>query len=140
MPEPIRIVGLREFTRALRETDAALPKEIRVAHNDVASLLIGETRPKIPKRSGRAAGSLRAASTRKAVRVRAGGRRAPYYPWLDFGGRVGKGKSIKRPFLPDGRYLYDSYYHLRSQGRIQERYVEALSKAAAGAGLGIEVS
>lgn len=140
MAEPIRVVGLRELTRALRQTDAALPKEIRVAHNDVSGLLIAETRPKIPRRSGRAAGSLRAASTRKAVRVKAGGRRAPYYPWLDFGGRVGKGKSIKRPFLPDGRYLYESYYQLRSQGRIQERYVEALSRAAASGGLQIEVT
>lgn len=140
MPEPIRINGLREFTRGLRQAGTEFPKQVRVALNDAAGLLIDEARPKIPRRSGRAGRSLRAASTRKAVRVRAGGARAPYYPWLDFGGRVGRGKSIKRPFIKDGRYLYGSYYQLRNQGRIQERMVEALSRTADAAGLGIEVS
>jgi hypothetical protein len=138
MPDPIRITGLREFTRGLKAMDSSLPKQVRVALNDAAGMLIDATRPKIPKRSGRAARSLRPASTRRAVRVRSGGSRAPYYPWLDFGGRVGKGRSIKRPFLPDGRYLYETYYQLRQQGRIQERMILALAKAAADAGLGIE--
>jgi hypothetical protein len=31
---------------------------------------------------------------------------APYEPWLDFGGRVGRNRSIKRDLVQGGRYLY----------------------------------
>ena len=43
------------------------------------------------------------------ARIEAGGSKVPYYPWLDFGGRVGRRKSVHRPFLKDGRYIYDAF-------------------------------
>lgn len=38
-----------------------------------------------------------------------GGSRAPYYPWLEFGGRVGRKESVSRTFVPGGRYIWPSW-------------------------------
>lgn len=102
----VEVKGLADFQRGLRQMDKDLPKGLRLALNDCADFLIGKTRPLIPKRSGRAADSLKARSSQKAVRIAVGGRRAPYYPWLDFGGKVGRNDSVARPFFTEGRYLY----------------------------------
>lgn len=106
MKTTVEVEGLKEFGRSLRKLDSDLPKTLRVALNSCADFLIGKVKPTIPRRTGRAADSLKARSTRTAVRIAVGGRKAPYYPWLDFGGRVGKGKTTKRAFLSEGRYLY----------------------------------
>lgn len=138
MTEAIRVQGLREFSRSLKRLDADLPKALRVALNQVSTLVIGETQPKIPSQSGRARSSLRASSTRTAVRVSAGGSRARHYPWLDFGGRVGIRRSVARPFVADGRYLYRSYYDLKASGRFEEALREALIQVAEQAGLEVD--
>lgn len=135
MAEPLKIEGLKEFRRNLRKLDADLPKMQRVAFNDVANLVLAEARPRVPRRSGRAAGSLRAASTADRVRVKGGGARAPYYPWLDFGGRVGRRRSVKRTFYPDGRFLYAAYFELRGSAKFDEAIVKAIVDTAAAAGI-----
>lgn len=134
----IRISGLKEFTRAVKELDANMPKLIRVAMNEAADAVIGEARPEVPSRSGRAARSMRAQSTRKEVRVVAGGPRAPYYPWLDFGGRVGRRKATVRRFYADGRYLYPAYFRLRDNGRFVDIMSRALVDVAEKAGLKVD--
>lgn len=136
MIEPIKIDGLASFTRNLRRLDAELPKTLRVAMNDAAQVVVDWARPRVPRRSGRAARSLRVASTGRAVRVRAGGARVPYYPWLDFGGRVGRGRSIRRPFRREGRYLWAGYSAKSNEVRqITER---ALLDAARSAGVEVD--
>lgn len=115
MAEPVKVVGLKEFTRDLGKVDRELPKAVRLALNDAAGVVLDYARPKVPRRSGAAAASVRAASTRTAVRVKGGGRRAPYYPWLDFGGRVGRARSVERPFYKDGRYIYDGYFKRKDE-------------------------
>jgi hypothetical protein len=102
----IGIEGLKDLNKSLRTLDSEAPKALRLALNSSADIFIGEVRLVIPKRTGRAAASLKAASTRTAVRIRVGGPKAPYYPWLDFGGRVGPKKSVVRPFYREGRYIY----------------------------------
>lgn len=136
MAEAIRVEGLAEFSRNLKRLDAELPKALRIALNDAADVVVGHARPRIPRRRGRARASLRVASTRTRVRVRAGGKRAPHYPWLDFGGRVGRNRSVKRPFLREGRYLYKSYFDKRADiGAVLER---ALLRVAAEAGIEVD--
>jgi hypothetical protein len=102
----VRVDGLREFQRALAKMDKDKAKALRLALNESAQFLIDEAKPNIPRDKGAAADSLRARSTQKAVRIAAGGSRAPYFPWLDFGGAVGRNKATKRPFYKEGRYLY----------------------------------
>ncbi|WP_307962251.1 hypothetical protein [Salinispora arenicola] len=72
--------------------------------NDAAQVVVDWARPRVSRRSGRAARSLRVASTGKAVRVRAGGARVPYYPWLDFGGPR-RSWPFCAPPIPPGRPL-----------------------------------
>lgn len=133
MIEPIRVQGLREFQRSLRQMDSALPRGLRLAGNRAAQIVVDEAKPRVPRRSGKAAGSIKVASTAKAVRVSAGSKRVPYYPWLDFGGRVGPEGSVRRPFLKQGRYLWKAYAD--NDQRVQDELGLALADVARSAGL-----
>jgi len=113
----IQIEGLRQFARSLREMDSDLPKALRLGFNDAAELVVAEARSRVARRSGRAASTVKAQSTRTAARIAAGGRRAPYFPWLDFGGRVGRNRSVVRPFFTDGRYVWRAYGDRRDEFR-----------------------
>jgi hypothetical protein len=104
--EPVKIEGLAEFNRNLRKLGSDLPKALRLAHNEAAQLVVDYARPRVPRKTGRAAGTIKAKSTRTESRVSGGSKRASYYPWLDFGGRVGPKRSVHRPFIKEGRYLY----------------------------------
>lgn len=135
MSEAIKVTGLKEFNKALKQLDAELPKVVRIALNKVSEAVIDKARPDVPVRSGKAARSIRGQSTRTAVRVTAGGSRAPYYAWLDFGGRTGKRKSVRRPFSQYGRYLYPAYFQMRDSGEFVDVMSAALVDVAAQAGL-----
>lgn len=138
MTQPVRIYGLVEFSRALRKMDSDLPRTLRLALNKTAQAVIDRAVPQVPTRSGRARRSLKAKSTRTAVRVGAGGARVPYYPWLDFGGRVGRNRSVKRTFYSDGRYIYPTYHALKASGEFEDILTAALAGVARSAG--VEVS
>lgn len=106
MTEPIKIEGLKEFSRALRKIDSELPKALRLAHNEAGQLIVDYAKAKVPRKTGRAAGTIKAKSTRTETRVQGGSKRVPYYAWLDFGGRVGRRHSVQRPYIKQGRYIY----------------------------------
>ena len=138
MAEPIRIDGLRAFSRSLRKVDRDLPKGLRVALNHAVDVVIDAAIPHIPRRTGRAQASVKAKSTRTTARVGAGSAKAPYYPWLDFGGRVGRNRSVKRPFFQDGRYLYPTYFRLQKTGEFEKALREALIGVAESAGVVVD--
>ncbi|MGH9251138.1 MAG: HK97 gp10 family phage protein [Acidimicrobiales bacterium] len=133
--EAIRIVGLREFQRAIKAVDRDLPKALRMAFNDAAKVVVDDAQPRVPRRSGTAAATVRAKSTQRSTRVAGGGSHAPYYPWLDFGGRVGRRRSVERPFLDKGRYIYNAYYRKRDSGEFTEALERGLVKVAERAGV-----
>ena len=60
----------------------------------------------------------------------------PYYPWLDFGGKVGPKRSVERPFRREGRYIYPGFGEQRDE--IHRALVNSLINVADSAG--IEVS
>jgi hypothetical protein len=134
--EPIKIEGLADFSRNLRKLNNDLPKALRIAHNEGAQIIVDWAVPKIPKNTGRAAKSVKAKSTRTESRVVGGSTRAPYYPWLDFGGRVGRKRSVQRPFIKGGRYIYEGYSQNTEQ--IRERLEQALLRVAAEAGVEVD--
>lgn len=136
MDAKISVEGLAEFNRGLRKISADAPKGLRLALNEAATLLVDRTRPLIPRRTGAAAASLKARSTRTSARVGMGGRRAPYMPWLDFGGRTGKNKSVQRPFYAEGRYLYPTLRKVRPE--IENALRGALVQVARDAGLDVD--
>lgn len=129
----IGVEGLNEFTRALKKLDSDLPKMVRIANNSAADLLIKKTRPLIPSRTGKARNSLKAQSTRASARITVGGPKAPYYPWLDFGGATGRKKSVVRPFYKEGRYIYPTLRKYRDE--IAAQQYQSLADVARQAGL-----
>lgn len=131
--EPVQIEGLRDIVRALRQVDADLPKALRLAANMAADIVVNEARRDVPTRTGRAKASIKAKSTRTAARVTSGGRRAPYMPFLDYGGRVGRNKSVRRPYISDGRYVYPAFRRKRAEFEAVLR--DQLRSVVRGAGL-----
>jgi hypothetical protein len=134
--DPIKVDGLAEFSRNLRKLDKDLPKGLRLASNDAAQLIVDWARPRVARRSGRAAATVKAKSTRTEARVSGGSARAPYYPWLDFGGRVGRKRSVTRPFIKEGRYIYPGF--MRNRDEIQDRLLKALLQVAHEAGVKVD--
>jgi len=130
----IQVEGLTLINRALRSIDKDAPKGLRLAFNAAADILVAEVRPKIPVVTGAARRSLVARSTRTSARVGVGGKKAAYYPWLDFGGegRV-KGRPSKREFIKEGRYVYPTLREIRP--RIEAELQEKLQAVIRDAGL-----
>ena len=130
----IEVQGLREFQAQLRKMDAELPKQLRLALNQASELVVSYAQARMPSRSGKARASLKARSTQRVAQVALGGRKAPYAPWLDFGGG-GKhhGRPPKRPFFKQGRYVYRglAVHH----AEITEVMGTALADVARAAGL-----
>ncbi|MCG3757370.1 hypothetical protein [Amycolatopsis sp. Poz14] len=137
--EPIRVEGWRELSRSLRRVNTELPKGLRLAANSAAQLVVNEAKPRVPVgpgKGGHASSSIKAASTRTAARVQGGGAKYPYYPWLDFGGKVGRKKAVSRPFMKTGRYLWKSYAD--QQERVAQKLDDALRSVVEGAGIGVQ--
>lgn len=129
MVDPIRIDGLNQFVKNLKSLDNELPKVLRAAFNSAGGLIVNEARRGVPSRSGAARASVRGTSTQKAFRISGGSKRAPYYPWLDFGGKIPRGG--KRPFIKDGRYIYASYFKHRdaTAGLLEAALIDAARAA-----------
>ncbi|GIH07501.1 hypothetical protein Rhe02_55680 [Rhizocola hellebori] len=133
MAEIIAIEGLAAFSRNLKKLNGDLPKALRMALNEASGIVVDEASRRIPRRTGKAQASLKAKSTRTESRIGGGGNRAPYYAWLDFGGRTGRRRSIKRAFLPEGRYLYASLADKRHE--FDAALSAALLRVASEAGI-----
>lgn len=127
----VQVKGLKEFRKELKAIDNDLPKAMRVALNKSAEIVIDEARPKVPKKTGRAASTVKARSTQTAARVVGGGNKAPYYGWLDFGGWGGRNKKVHRPFYKEGRYIYAAYYrHADDFRKVLEASLVDVAKQA----------
>jgi hypothetical protein len=120
MPGAIHVSGLAEFRRDLLRLDKewSATEGLKRVHNAAAEIVASETRTRLPSRSGRAVGSVRTTSTPTNSQITEGGKRVPYVPWLDFGGRVGPKRSVHRPFIKTGRALYPAFEDRRKD--VQE--------------------
>lgn len=132
----IRVTGLHEFRGAIARLPIEATNSLRAVEKQSAQLIADDARPKVPLgpgRNGHARSSIKVVSLTDGAGVVAGGPKFPYYPWLDFGGRVGRKKRTKRPFLKTGRYVWKSYDDLG--GRINDNLREAVIEACRAAGL-----
>jgi hypothetical protein len=116
-------VNSREVQAALRKAGTgsgkALQAKLKIVSATVASAIAGQ----VPVLTGKAAASVRPRATQTGASIVAGGPSAPYYPWLDFGGGVGRGKSIKRTIIKEGRYIYPTI--IAMEDVIKEAAIEA---------------
>lgn len=125
----------------MKETDAALPRQLRKYLLPVARMVASGAAAKVERDSGAAAGSLSASAGQSGASVLFGGSKAPYYPWLDFGGSVGRGHqpghpwsgSVRRDFITGGRYVYPTIEANREE--IEQAALEAVTRAARDADL-----
>ena len=131
--DPVRIEGLREFQAALRDADDGLQKELRAVFNDAAGIVVDTARPRLPRRSGKLAATLRATSGQREAWVTLGKAKVPYAGWIEFGGRVGRKRSVRRMFIPGGRTLYPAVR--RREEQIRDVMAEGLNRLADRAGL-----
>lgn len=105
----IKIVGLKEMNRELKAMSPEAGKQMKAALDDAAKIVVNVAQRDVPTVTGRARASIVVKSTVRESRVRVGGPKAPYYPWLDFGGRTGRKRAAHRPYIKGGRYLYPAY-------------------------------
>lgn len=108
--EPIKIQGLRDLQAALKGLDGEAQKQLRLVLNGAATTVANAAARRVPTRTGKARSSIRPASSQREARVKAGGAKAAYYGWLDFGGAVGRKKNTRRRFLQEGRYMYPAFH------------------------------
>lgn len=134
--DPVKIRGLRELQKALRDLDGESQKRLRAVLNDVAETIAAGARRRVPTRTGAAKASVKVASGQREAKVKEGSAKAPYAPFLDYGGRVGRNRSVNRPFVPGGRYLYPTY-HANKAG-IAPALEKALNALVEDAGLDVQ--
>ena len=146
----VRVVGVVELRKALRDIDKDLAKELAAGLAEAADIVADEARAHVPRRSGRAADSIKVRKQSAGASLAVGGTKAPYYPWLDFGGTVGRGRvpggakklaggatgghagSVKRPFIQGGRYIYPALRHKEAQ--VKAKVDEVMARMATKAG------
>lgn len=131
--DPIRVEGLRELQAALRAVDGQAQKQLRLVLNDAANIVVRGAQSRAPVRSGAYRDSIRASSGQREAKVSGGSSKVAYAGWIDFGGAVGRNRSVKRPFIKVGRYVYPTYYDHKVE--ILEKLNEGLAKLIVDSGL-----
>lgn len=104
--ETIRVHGIADLQRALRQMDKDAPKELAAELATISDFVLQRARAKVPHLTGAARGSMKVKKQQRGAALAVGGTKAEYYPWLDFGGRVGRNRSVRRDVIPGGRYIY----------------------------------
>jgi hypothetical protein len=132
----VRVSGDREVAARVRILRQTADGAIHDAEEEAAKLVARRVRPKIPLGpglNGHVRSSVKVVQSGRGTDVQAGGPRFKYYPWLDFGGHVGKKRSVYRRFIREGRYIWPTMQE--SRPAIQRILERALEDAVRRAGL-----
>lgn len=131
----VKVVGLVELRKALKQVSTELPKEMKTGFKAIAQSIASGAQDKMPSISGKAKGSIKPRASASGASIVFGGSAAPYEPFLDFGGKVGRNKSVVRPFIKEGRYLYPTIKEKNTE--IMEAVDKLITKVAESAGFDI---
>jgi hypothetical protein len=125
--------GLDEIRRALARLAAAMPDTAGQAAVAAAAGVLTYARPRIPTRSGTAAGGLRIHSSGPSATLE---NTVIYFGFLDFGGAVGRHGTTIRRYITTGRYVYPGLAATDAdrQTNLEQVYADAVT----GAGLDVE--
>lgn len=148
----VQVTGLRELRSALRQVDRSILPELRDGLKSAVDIIGAEVRATVPKKTGRAAASVRAVASGNTIYLKAGGARVPYYGWLEFGGKlpdkrprqkkalaapgfgpVASAKGATRAKVSEGRYIRPAIR--RGTPRLIDAAGDAFDSAARKAGL-----
>lgn len=137
-PVALRIDGLRDLQKTLKDLDGESQKELRTTLNLAAEIVVKGAKRRAPVRSGALQKSIKVASSQREARVQEGSARVPYAGWIDFGGSTGRGHrprtpnsgAIKRPFYADGRLVYPAYYAQQANitALLEKRLAQLITK------------
>jgi hypothetical protein len=127
MPSQIKVVGLRELRRGLKEAEGRSPKELTATNKAVAEMLVAPAKGRMaghsPRAGSQAIGTIRALASATRAQLAGGSNAVPWYAGHEWG-------SIKYHQFPtknpDGYALYPTIEAER--GRIVEKYAEMLDK------------
>lgn len=117
---------LGRLQAALRDCSAEVQDLAHSLLEDITSDVARDARSHVPHRSGRAGASYRS----RGVVIEFGGADAPYVPWLEFGGRVGRKRSVLRAFNPQGRYVYPAI--ARNLKDVEKQVEDLIGQITAG--------
>lgn len=138
------VTGLRELNAALKALDADAQKAMSAALKEIAEGVASDVRSLVPRRSGRLAASYKPRGSAKGAAIAFGGSSAPYAPWIEFGGSVGKGHdrraphsgATKRAIVKGGRYLYPAIGD--NMEDVAEKVAEAIDAIVSAYGMKVE--
>lgn len=131
----IKVEGLVELQRDLKELDPALAKNLKSELRDVAETVLHDAQNDMPVKSARALQSMKAGSDAGGPFVAGGKKSVPYYGWLDFGSRTpvkGRPRSVG-PWKGSGagpkkgRFLFPAID--RNRDVIERKATDAFEKA-----------
>lgn len=131
----IKVDGLPELQRALKDLDPALAKALKVELKDVAESVMHDAQNDMPVKSGRALESMKAGADIAGPYVAGGKKSVPYYGWLDFGSRTpikGRPRSVG-PWKgtgagpKKGRFIFPAID--RNRDVIERKSTDAFEKA-----------
>lgn len=109
-----------------------MPAALRESEHDAAEIVANTARTRVPLGPAVNGHAVTSIQVNKSE-VTGGGPRYPYYPWLEFGGRVGPQGSVQRAWKHSGRYLFPA---LESNDReIENQMDDAVEDAARRSGL-----
>lgn len=143
MDVKVEVKGLGDLARAFKQVDRELNQEMKRRLKDVVQGVADTAIQRMPHRTGRAQTSVKARASDRGGAIAAGGTAAPYYPFLDFGGSVGRGHvpgvggsgAIKRSMPDGGRYIYPALIERRDD--INKGVEEAVEEVAKQAGFDV---
>jgi hypothetical protein len=167
VPIKMQMTGLRELQTSLARVAPEAKREFTAQLRTIGKAVADDAAAEMPQRKGRARKSLKVKVVTgrgfEGVQISEGGAVAPYVPWLDFGGKVGRGRrshatvsvhaggrvsvrrhgsagtgSVTREFIKGGRYLYPAYE--RRYDDMVAATLDAVAKAASAAGLEVKTS
>jgi HK97 gp10 family phage protein len=161
-----KVTGLADLVASLKKVAPETRKEFSATLRTIGKVVADDAKAAMPRRTGRARKSVKVrVVTRRgseAVEIAEGGGGAPYVPWLDFGGSVGRGRksavrvtisrhasgrqqvrarnlggqgtgSVHRKVIKEGRYLYPAF--VRHRDDMEQAVMEAVGRAVESAGL-----
>lgn len=136
----VNVEGLEELSKALKQMDNGLDKELRKAGREVAKFVTADAKGAaagLGSTAAKSAPSLRASAGAAYAGVSLGGGGYPFALGAEFGGR---GRPTTQQFQPwrgsgegAGYFLYPTI--LRDQQRIEDEYGQALDDVIRKAGL-----
>ena len=116
--QSLRVHGLIDLQKELRDYDKALPKRLRVANLAAAEVIAEEARERVPEQSGRLRRSTRAKAQQRGASVTSGSKaRVPYAGPVHWGwnSRPQGGSNTAVPYISEA--LDEKYGEMKDKYR-----------------------